>query len=147
VSIRQLNLLIVDDEPTTVRVIRSYLEQEFADRITIHAFTCPKDAQRWIECHCADIVISDIEMPDMSGVDLLRFAKARNAWTQMIIMTGHSTWEHIATCIEHGASDYLLKPVDRRDLIELVQQEWKRFSRWQTAVAATMAVNEPILAD
>lgn len=56
------------------------------------------------------IVITDIVMPNMNGIDLLKAAKSYDALTQVIMMTGYSTMEITIQSLEFGANDYILKP-------------------------------------
>ncbi|MCC9607450.1 response regulator [Blastopirellula sp. JC732] len=116
------------------RLLEQVLVSHFGDRLNLWAFTDPHEAQRWIDQNCCDLLISDIEMPDIDGMGMLIFAKRRNSWTQVIFLTGHSSWDRVTEAIENGASDFLLKPLDKAELIKLVEQEFERFVRWQTAL-------------
>jgi len=69
---------------------------------------------------------------------LFDIAKTVNAWTQVIYMTVHSTWERLTQAMAKGASNYLLKPVSREDLFQVVSIERERHTRWQQAVLATV---------
>ena len=71
------------------------------------------------------------------GLELLQCAKRRNACTQVLFMTGHSTQEALLVALERGASDYLLKPVDQTELIELLKQSYQRQRRWKKALLGT----------
>jgi YesN/AraC family two-component response regulator len=88
------------------------------------------------------VLLSDIEMPDIDGLDMMRFAKARNSWTQIIFMTGHSSWDRIASAIEQGATDYLVKPIQREALVDLLNQSHQRATRWQQAVRTTFELDK-----
>jgi len=110
----------------------------------LQSFTDPLEAKQWLEQRSCDIVISDIEMPNLNGLELLTYAKSHNAWTQVVFMTAHTSWERISEAIEHGASDYLVKPIDRLDLITVVAQELRRIERWQNAVLNTLRLSDPL---
>lgn len=135
---RKLNLLLLDDDASIVRLVEKYLQAGLTADIELHAMSDPEQARQWIEQHCCDILLSDIEMPGIDGLEMLRFAKQRNAWTQVIFMTGHSTWDRIAEAIENGATDYLLKPINREELIDVVSQQCARLTRWQQALSGTL---------
>lgn len=79
-----------------------------------------------------------MEMPGVHGIEMLKRARKYNTWTRVIFMTAHSTWDRIGEAIEHGAADYLLKPVDHDQLISVVQQERERLERWQGAVRGSL---------
>ena len=135
---RKLNLMVLDDDPSIVRIVSKMLQDALADRIILTPMTDPAEAKAWLDENCCDILISDIEMPEIDGLEMLRFAKQRNAWTQVIFLTGRSTWDNIAEAIEQGASDYLLKQINREELVQLVSQMCSRFARWQSAVLGTL---------
>lgn len=134
---RKLNVFLVDDDAAITRLAERYLRAEFAGAISLTVFNDPLTARQAIDEQGCDLLLSDIQMPGLSGLGMLRFAKARNAWTQVIFMTGHSTWDCIAEAIENGAADYLLKPLDRKDLVHVVQESCGRIARWQKVVRAT----------
>lgn len=136
-TIRKLNLFVVDDDASIVRLADKYLRGTFADRITLSAFSDPLLARQTIEDTGCDVLISDIQMPGLDGLEMLRIAKQRNAWMQVIFMTAYSTWDCIAAAIEAGACDYLLKPLQREDLNRVVEQSCERLARWQKVVRAT----------
>lgn len=135
---RKLNLLIVDDDPSMVRLLTRLVEQRLGDKLNVCGLTDSSEALAWLEHNCCDILVSDIDMPDVDGLQMLRFAKRRNAWTQVIFITGHTTWDRLTEAVEFGASDYLLKPIDQDDLIALLSQQYVRCARWQFAVLGTL---------
>ena len=135
---RKLNLLIVDDDPSMVRLLTRLVEQRLGDKLNVFGLTDSNEALTWLEHNCCDILVSDIDMPDVDGLQMLRYAKRRNAWTQVIFITGHTTWDRLTEAVEFGASDYLLKPIDQDDLIALLSQQYVRCARWQFAVLGTL---------
>lgn len=139
ISARKLNVMIVDDDPSVVRLLTTLLKQEFGQGLNLYEVTDPHAARQWIEDHCCDILISDIEMPGLDGLHLLKTAKGRNAWTQVIFITGHTSLDRLTEALEWGASDYLLKPIDRQEVLEVVGQLARRCARWQSAVLGTFA--------
>lgn len=135
---RKLNLLVVDDDPSIVRLATRIVERRLGDRIAVFGQTDSEQTRRWLEENCCDLLISDLEMPGVGGLELLRFAKRRNAWTQVMFITAHSTWDKISEAIEFGASDYLLKPIDPEELVAILSQQYIRCARWQNAVLGTL---------
>ncbi|MEW4453247.1 response regulator [Bremerella sp. JC817] len=131
---RSLKTVILDDDPGIVRLVKTILRGAFSNELDLHDFTDVHEAKRWISSNCCDLLISDIEMPDINGMDMLLFAKHRNAWTQVVFLTGHSNWIHVTEAIENGASDFLLKPIKREELCNIVQQHIDRAARWQSAL-------------
>lgn len=135
---RKFNLLTVDDDPMICRFITKVVSDALGNTVSVVSLSDPHEAKRWLDDNRCDILLTDIEMPGVDGLEMLRFAKQRNAWTQVIFITGNSTWDHIADAIENGASDYLLKPIDSHELIQLVSQECARQARWQNVILGTL---------
>lgn len=73
-------------------------------------------------------------MPGADGLELMRCAKRRNPWTQVIVVTAHSTWDRLSKAIEIGASDYVLKPIDHKELAIVLDQAYARLIRWHLAI-------------
>jgi DNA-binding NtrC family response regulator len=136
---RKLNAVILDDDPSVVRIASAMVAGAFKDRLEIFSFTDPLQAQDWIHQNCCDLLVTDIEMPTVDGLDILRFAKRRNSWTQVIFMAARSNWSRVSTAIELGASTYLLKPINRSEILAVVGQEVTRCARWHNAVQGTLA--------
>ena len=138
---RKLNVLVVDDDPSMVRILQSLLTLQLNKSAQVHVETDGEAARDWLVTHRCDILISDIEMPRLDGLALLRAAKARNAWTQVVFLTGHTSIDRLTEAVELGASDYLLKPLDREEIAEVVAQLARRCARWQSAVLGTFATS------
>jgi DNA-binding NtrC family response regulator len=136
---RKLNAVLIDDDPSVVRIALAMLANSMKDRLEIVPFTDARLARQWMDENCCDLLISDIEMPGLDGLEMLRFAKQRNAWTQVIFMTAHSSWSRVSEAIELGASNYLLKPLNREEILAVVEQEYIRCARWQNAVKGSLA--------
>jgi C4-dicarboxylate-specific signal transduction histidine kinase len=103
------HLLIVDDELVIIQILRAVFEDE-PYRITTAA--TGRDALRIIEEQGCDLLISDKNLPDISGLDLLRAARTRNRFAEVIIITGYGSLETAIKALELGAFDYVLKPLD-----------------------------------
>ncbi len=136
--VQKLSLLVVDDDPDMVRIVNKYLENEFSEEITVTSFVDSVEAKNWLDQNCCDILLSDIEMPELNGLDMLKFAKQRNAWTQVVFLTGASTWDLVAEAIESGASDYLLKPLKKTDLVNVISHLTERMYRWRAALRSSI---------
>ena len=137
-STRKTSIVLVDDEPCVVRVAQALLSRSFGNALDIYSTTDAGDASDYLSKRRCDILISDMEMPGVHGIEMLKRARKYNTWTRVIFMTAHSTWDRIGEAIEHGAADYLLKPADHDQLISVVQQERERLERWQGAVRGSL---------
>ena len=106
---QQKHLLIVDDEPVILQILRAVFEDE-PYRLT--AAGNGADARRVIEEQGCDLLITDKNLPDLSGLELLRLAKERNPLTEVIVITGYASLETAVEALELDAFDYVLKPLN-----------------------------------
>ena len=138
-SARTMQLLVVDDDPSIVRLLKKIIERQFENEIELTSLTDPKEARRRIQGQIVDILVTDLEMPGVNGLELLRCAKRENACTQVLFITGHSTLDALTDALEMGATDYLLKPLDQEQLVKLVGDAHERLLRWRKALAGTLS--------
>jgi DNA-binding NtrC family response regulator len=130
-------LLLIDDDGSMVRFLSEVIRAGLGDQIVLEPLTDPETARQRIDHGGVDILLTDLEMPGVDGLSLLRTAKQRNAFTQVLFLTGHSTQDALLDALELGATDYLLKPVDREQLLNIVGQAHGRGTRWRQALAET----------
>ncbi len=108
----ECELLVVDDEET----IRSLIETALGDLCKIFSCANAAEALSLIDKHDFDVVISDLKLPDASGLSVLRAARKKDDYTELVIVTGYASLETAAEAIEIGVSSYLMKPLSMVDL-------------------------------
>ena len=101
-------LLLIDDEPDILRVLSMSLKADGYDVVSARNGT---DGITAFEKEKPDIVITDIKMPGMDGIEVLKRVKELNPDTEVIIITGHGDIENAIEALKHGASDFINKPV------------------------------------
>ena len=104
-------VLIVDDEKIERKGIRSLVEREDSDCRIMEAEN-GREAAELLEEENVDILLTDIRMPHMNGMELAERAAGCSGSTQTIIFSGLQDFEYARTAIEYGVKDYILKPVD-----------------------------------
>ena len=123
------HLLIVDDEIE----IREMLARHY--RLKQHEVTLAADAQEALETLAQrrfDVVISDIKMPGMSGVDLLKAIRAEYPMTRVIMITGYVTLDHALACLRRGADTCVFKPLTNLGELDAAVDSAIRWLRqWQ----------------
>lgn len=139
-----IRILLVDDDPQMIRIILAMLKKQLPDDVVITTVTCPVQASTLVESEVVDLLITDFQMPGLDGLELLRIAKRRNIWTQVLVITGHTSVQALTSVLEAGAGDYLLKPIDPTSLREIVQDAVRRIKRWRLALAGTLAVRRSV---
>src|ERR671939_371676 len=118
------NLLIVDDEPG----MRQLLTHVFG-RGAGHAVRAAENGAKALELlrqEPADLVISDVKMPDMSGIELLRAARALLPDVSVVLMTAFATVETAREAFKLGADDFIQKPFDVDELKLIVEKALER---------------------
>lgn len=106
-------ILIVEDDPR----VRNILYDVFSDWHVCHVAATAEQALAYLEDEPYDVVLTDISMPGLSGVELLSRARQRHPDVPVIIVSGIDDREHADGLIELGAYDYLVKPF-RLDEVE-----------------------------
>lgn len=101
------HVLVVDDEPSILEILEIMLKDEGVD---VYKSTSGKNALAVLRENPVDVVISDIRMPDYSGVELLKEAKQISPDTVFIMITAFASTETAIEALQHGAFDYLTKP-------------------------------------
>ena len=72
--------------------------------------------------HPVDLLITDIRMPDVDGIELMRQCRSQWANTSIVVISGYDDFKYAQQAIEYGASAYLLKPVDKQELYRVVEK-------------------------
>ena len=133
------HLLLVDDDISILRLIEKVLKKSLGDAITMESVVDARDAVARIDQGDVELLITDLEMPGISGLDLLQRAKKQKPCTQVILLTGSTDSDSLLDALEMGANDYLVKPVDLQMLEQLVSEAMQRLSRWKQALRETWA--------
>lgn len=114
-------IVIVDDEPANVIVVRKHLER--AGYQHFESTTDSTVAFDLIQASQPDVVLLDINMPEVSGIDILKQIRGHEATRQLpvLILTANSEHATKVICLELGATDFLIKPVDAMELVPRVR--------------------------
>ena len=104
---KRLNILIVDDDPVILEVLDTYLHSK---GYPIDHCTSTSDALVMLEKKAYDLVISDVEMAEMSGFDFVRLARERYPRIGIVLMTAFDDRYPLAEAMDSGADGYLAKP-------------------------------------
>jgi len=112
-------VLIADDEKNTREGLRLLLRSRPVD---IRLAADGEEALQVVRAEPIDLVLADLKMPRLDGLELLRRVKEHSPGTEVIILTGHGTIESARNALKQGAYDYLTKPVDVDELAMLVDR-------------------------
>ena len=112
-------IIVVDDSAPTLEVIQRNLEAAGYE-----VFTAPsvERAMTFLEENSVDLVITDIKMPKISGLELLKYVKENVKGTEIMIITGYPSIEGAVEAVKDGAEDYLVKPFTDEELLSAVSK-------------------------
>lgn len=110
-------VLIVDDQPGMTETLADILEDEGCEVATV---TNGVQALQYVAAHSVDMVLMDVIMPGMNGVELFRALKRVSPHTPVVMMTGYKVTHLVQDAMEEGSVAVLQKPVDPGLLVEIV---------------------------
>ncbi len=120
------NILIVDDE----EVVRlSHLRSLEGSECNAQAAEDGRQAIELMEQHPVDVVLLDLRMPDLDGMDVLRTIKQRWPDSEVVVITGYPSIESAKQAVRLGAFDYLAKPVGPNEVIKAASDAMNQ-KRW-----------------
>jgi DNA-binding NtrC family response regulator len=113
-------ICLVDDDPLVLKSLRNLLA---SDGIATCCFDRPESFLAHIETHPAVVVVLDIWMESMTGIELLALLRAESPQTRVILITGHEDPATAFSLTQAGASALLVKPFEDEQLLSLVRRE------------------------
>jgi DNA-binding NtrC family response regulator len=113
------NILILDDEPIVCDRLKAVLEK---DGHHLDVFTDPVEAVQCLEENPIDIVISDIRMKSMDGIQVMNRVAEKSKRIKVILITGYATMELAREAMTKGAFDFIAKPFKSREIRETIQK-------------------------
>lgn len=109
----KFNIMVVDDEP----LIRESLFEIFKiEGFRVQMAASAEDALKVLEKHPADIIITDLKLPRMTGLELLQAVKKNYSKTEVIVITGYGSIETAVEAMKIGAFDYITKPINDSEI-------------------------------
>jgi diguanylate cyclase (GGDEF)-like protein len=115
----EAKIMVVDDEEGIVLLMKSELEDH---GYNVTGCTDPEQAIEKIKKVVYDLIIMDLKMPKISGVEFVKKAKEISPKTDIVVMTGFPSVETAVECMKNGAADYLAKPIDLEYLNIIVEK-------------------------
>lgn len=114
-----LTVLLVDDEPMVVEELQESLE--FAGMAVSTAGSVP-DALSLCDETSFDVIVTDLKMPGVGGLDLIKALRDRDDPARIFVVSGHGAESNRTDAISLGASECFAKPLDVDDLLEVIQK-------------------------
>ncbi len=123
-------VLIVDDEPDMLSMLKLVVEKKCGCKV----ITAPsgKIALEQLGEYQPDVIVSDIKMPDLDGLELLKKIGQYDKTISVVIMTGYGTIDMAVQAIKDGAYDFLQKPFDKNDIVRVIENCLERTALLRT---------------
>jgi len=116
--VEPFNVLLVDDETEFLETLMKRMRKR---NVKVSAAGTGEQALEHLEREPVDVVVLDVKMPGMDGIEALRQIKKRHPLVEVIMLTGHASVEVAIQGMEIGAFDYLMKPMDIDELLYKLQ--------------------------
>ena len=115
-------IVIVDDE----KGVRESVKMILKDDYNLSIFTQAEEALKEFREDMADVVLLDIKMPGMNGIELLKRLKEIDEDIEVIMITGYGTLDSATEAMRYGASAYINKPFNRNEFLEIIKERIKK---------------------
>jgi two-component system chemotaxis response regulator CheY len=111
-GMREIQALIVDDSSVMRKIVERALRQAGLDSLTVHEAGSGTEGLELLRAKNVDLILSDINMPSMDGLEFLRQIRAQNlaVGVPVVMITTESSEEHVKQAIQAGARGYIRKP-------------------------------------
>lgn len=121
---QQYNILIVDDERALVHLLQAELSS--TDRFEVDIALDGAEAINKLQSHIYDVVLLDVKMPRVGGMEVLKFLQEQSPQTQVIMLTNYASVKTAIESIKLGAYDFIAKPYDYDELIATIERAIER---------------------
>jgi len=122
--------MIVDDEQIVREGIKFIIDRHFSESIDIVAMA--KSGREAIEFHRdfrPDIILMDIQMPGINGIEAIESIKERDSLVKFVIISAYEQFEYAKNAMKLGVDDYILKPINKQRLIDVLDKESKDIAK------------------
>jgi len=139
---KTIKVLICDDHPLVLEGICAVLET-YAHIEVVGAVNSARAALALAETHQPDVVMMDINMPDLSGLDAVELFRERFPQARLLMLSMHDSREYISTAVMYGASGYILKDVSTSEIIAAIETVAANGTYFSSGVADALLRNGP----
>ena len=116
------SLLLIDDEVYTLNNIRNSINWSSLGFTLTEAFSDSAKALEYIEKNDIDVIITDISMPNVSGIDIAKFCFYNKPRTKVILLSGYQDFKYAREGIQYKVFSYLTKPITRSDITKTLSE-------------------------
>ncbi len=132
-----IKIAIVDDDENILKSLKRFFSTKEGTEII--TFSDPLEAISYVKNDKVHIMLVDIQMPQMNGLEVLRRVKEEDPLVQVIIMTAYSSIERVIRAFELGANDFILKPFESLEHVwKIVELSIEKIVRWKKILGKTI---------
>jgi DNA-binding NtrC family response regulator len=121
--VSDLRVLFVDDEVDFLETILKRMQKR---GVAVFGVQSGEEALAWLQQNPVDVVVLDVRMKGMDGVETLRTIKSAQPLIEVIMLTGHASLEIAREGMRLGAFDYLMKPIDLDELLYKLEDAYQK---------------------
>lgn len=137
-----IKVLIVDDEPKQREGLRAFIDWHFYGYQVVDTAASAKEAIEKYKTYRPELVITDIRMPGMDGLQLTGQLRAMDSKLHFLILSGYADFEYAKKAMAYKADGYLMKPVDEEELIDYLSKIKEQIDQEKTAERLQSASKE-----
>jgi DNA-binding NtrC family response regulator len=122
-------ILVVDDEPNMLRLLKTILMDKTGYEVT--TTNNPLEVSKLLQEKPYDLVVTDLKMPLVDGMDLIDIIKKIDSQLPIVIITAYGTLETAEEAVQKGAYDFITKPFRKETILITIKRalEWKRMQK------------------
>lgn len=117
-----MNVILIDDEEVALNALHRRVDWKKHGFHNVFTVNSAQQAQEIFQSHIIGVMISDIEMPGGSGLDLFEWVKTYYPAVECVFVTCHPEFEYMRKAMQLGSADYILKPIDYEELDEILSR-------------------------
>lgn len=140
-SVKQ-SILVIDDEPQVLTLLEQILRAEGSYDVT--TVSNPLEVPRLLEKKIYDLIITDLGMPGLDGMEILRMVQEQERFEKVVVITAFGSMDSVSTALTLGAFDYIIKPFRKQQLLNTVERSMTCQSMHREALSlAAIVETEP----
>jgi two-component system response regulator YesN len=115
-----LKMMLVDDEKTVLQGLAHILAKHCPNYTVVSMVQSAAEALMILQDVCVDVVITDVKMPDIDGIELTKKIRTLYPQTEVVVLSGYDDFEFVRQTMKNGACDYLLKPCNYQSILDIL---------------------------
>ena len=129
-----VRVVVIDDEIIIRNSVSNYIENNIDEVCVVGRFEDGDEAIEYLSNYDVEIVLSDINMARVSGVEVAKYVYENKPYIKVIMLSGYREFEYAKSAIKYGVTAYLLKPTDTDELVKVIKETAKQFEQSESVL-------------